>query len=419
MGYGNWVYDAGPPPTITIVADATQGINWTTAFNFLDIALAIVDQGWGAVDWSEQCAKQFCSGVRIQIGDGVTDTYFSDKGCSLLFKDGITTANYQPLFYVSGTGKVVLGKMYNAARKTTIEGCFFIDLEDSRYQTMFSTAVGGETDIYGCTFVFSIVIDRSRWKNGNIWNCNFTCITSAGTSVTFDSCDVYNCYVAAGFEGFSTPTNCTISDVKIKDSPCRLVISTGAAIDFQNTDFNNATLQLDSRWSNATFTNCTHSNWSQLTWYSTSSGITRRRNTIDLRVTDDNGIPIEGATVTLLDKDDNEVFAVETDENGDIPTQTVNYAYATYANGTTWTTYGPFTMTISKAGSTYLTQVHKLDIDEKTKEQISMTDVSDLVDGINDIKGTGFTKDTHSLTDIKADTDKIKVLEDDKEVLLT
>jgi len=126
-----------------------------------------------------------------------------------------------------------------------------------------------------------------------------------------------------------------------------------------------------------------------------------------ISVTDEDGVAIEGATVTLVDKDDNEVFSVETDANGDIACQTVNHSYATYATGTAWNLYGPFTMTISKAGTTYLTQVHKLDLDSKTKEQISMTDVADIIEDLDDIKGTGFAKDTHSLTNVISDVSDV------------
>jgi len=90
--------------------------------------------------------------------------------------------------------------------------------------------------------------------------------------------------------------------------------------------------------------------------------------TFNLKVVDSNGNGIEGATVTLKDKDGSQVFSVTTDGNGDIAEQQVIQAKAdqTDSNPYIWTDYNPFTLTISKTG--YKTMVKEYTIDRKINE---------------------------------------------------
>ncbi len=132
----------------------------------------------------------------------------------------------------------------------------------------------------------------------------------------------------------------------------------------------NCSLALDSRWSNGYFTDCTHDNWSNLTWYVTSTGKTYRRHTFNLHVSDVNGNAITGALVTLWDKNGTQIFSESTDGNGNITERILNAYWIDQASGTTWNSYSPFTIKIEKGGFTLYTG--KIDITEKTSLSINM-----------------------------------------------
>jgi hypothetical protein len=103
---------------------------------------------------------------------------------------------------------------------------------------------------------------------------------------------------------------------------------------------------------------------------SASTGRLYRQYTFDLNVTDNNGVPLSGATVTLKDKNGNTVFSVTTAANGTIAEQTVSRGCYDYAHGSTLQDYGPFTLTISKSGYATYTQIFTLT--SKTSWQISL-----------------------------------------------
>lgn len=63
----------------------------------------------------------------------------------------------------------------------------------------------------------------------------------------------------------------------------------------------------------------------------------------------------------------------------------------------TVTDLNPFTLTVSKAGTNFLTIAKEVTFDRAVDWRMTMVDVADIVTGIADIKGTGFVKDTHSL----------------------
>ncbi len=75
-----------------------------------------------------------------------------------------------------------------------------------------------------------------------------------------------------------------------------------------------------------------------------------RQYTFNLKVTEQDGTAINGATVTLKDKDDNQVFSVSTAADGTITEQTVTRGYYDQAHGDTLQDYSPHKLIIEKAG---------------------------------------------------------------------
>jgi hypothetical protein len=86
------------------------------------------------------------------------------------------------------------------------------------------------------------------------------------------------------------------------------------------------------------------------TWMSPYYGTLYIQYSFDLTLTDSNGNPISGATVTLYDANGNQVFQATTDANGNIPTQwvTVTKVYWSGSSAPTITSYNPFRLLIVK-----------------------------------------------------------------------
>ena len=91
-----------------------------------------------------------------------------------------------------------------------------------------------------------------------------------------------------------------------------------------------------------------------------------RQYTINLKVIDKNNNDINDATVTLWDKDNNEIFSTTT-SSGVIAGQTVSYGYYDEPHASTIQPddvgYSPHTLQISKAG--YQTYKTKFTLDSK------------------------------------------------------
>ena len=140
-----------------------------------------------------------------------------------------------------------------------------------------------------------------------------------------------------------------------------------------------------------------------------TNAIIYRQYTFNLKVLDKDGNNINGATVNIWDKDDN-LLVDTTTTAGVIAEQTLSYGYYDRAHGSVLQSYSPHKIQIRKAGTNYLTYEKKFILNEKINWRIAMVDMTDLLNELSDIKGTGFVKDTHSLTKIKKITDLIRAL---------
>ena len=105
-----------------------------------------------------------------------------------------------------------------------------------------------------------------------------------------------------------------------------------------------------------------------------------REYTLDLKVINENGDTISGATVKIWDKNDNLVVDTTT-ANGIIPTQTLVHSDYQHTPGGgnydyTQTMHTPHTLQISKAG--YQTYKKKFTLDEKIDWRIRLRKITEV-----------------------------------------
>lgn len=137
--------------------------------------------------------------------------------------------------------------------------------------------------------------------------------------------------------------------------------------------------------------------------------------TFNVKVTDDTGAAITGATVSLKDVDGTDVFTAEdTVAGGVLAADKIakTYWHRNAAQGGP-KSYNPHTLKVISGAD--VTE-YVLTIDHPISEDVvllpqSTASYDNIMAGIDDIKGTGFVKDTDSLTDIRPETDRAATIQ--------
>jgi hypothetical protein len=149
----------------------------------------------------------------------------------------------------------------------------------------------------------------------------------------------------------TNPAGLTLKDVSVYQNP--------ATCDYAGCDMQLTTGGLDREYKVYNFNCLRTNNQPCIYWYipaATGSPSFKAYAQADFTVIDANGNAISGATVTVLNKNNAQEFSATTNASGQFDTeQYVLFQSAvptTVATGvaTTWTTYSPFVITVSKQG---------------------------------------------------------------------
>ena len=360
------------------------GYTEATPCNSTDIYNADVGGGWGAV--TRQCTNQFCFNCRVVIGDGSTATWFADVNKLIVFLD-VFTSNNQVLIELKNNSHFTLGTLVDASTLSTKNACTILtkvgtartgDIISARSEAT-PTAV---LKLYGCTLQMDQQhsIYLYKLKYGELYNLRLE------NGVSLDSLEL------------------TIDNVQIVNPDKALLLAWGVTATFKNVSILNERTAIVNTYlvtNDSYFINIKTSTdaWT-IAWYN-STGKFYRQYELDLKVIDKDNAAINNATVKIWDKDSNLVVDTTTNAGGVITTQTITRGYYDQAHGNTLQEKSPHTIEIKKDGTNYLTYETDFILDNKKDWVISMVDMSDIVDGINDLKGTGFVKATDSNTAIR------------------
>ncbi|UCD07299.1 MAG: carboxypeptidase regulatory-like domain-containing protein, partial [Candidatus Aenigmatarchaeota archaeon] len=160
---------------------------------------------------------------------------------------------------------------------------------------------------------------------------------------TTDDCATYTSYVYLILNGSA-----------INNTETEKKINTEDGYGFSATSYNGTTINIISDVWN-------------FTWFS-DNGTFFRKYTINVRVQNASGDPIENATVQLNDTYSNTIFEINTSSSGTIPRQEVTHTQYNYTGNRT---YSPFTITVSK--TVYTTTSQPVDLDRKTELTITLS----------------------------------------------
>ncbi len=330
------------------------------------VTLTITQAQWGVV-W-KMGANQYAFDAKLVIGDGSTATVFVDTNKSVAFNDlGLVYPSAS--LSVTDNAALTLGTLLDASAKTVQEGCSLINYNTSAVGYIFiQGATTDAVNLYACQVTASGNA-QLRYCHGKIYHCVFGRYIRVAVSVfdifdlsmwygtdtgaisvssgTFDSVTIGN-YVYA-LAAYGTYPQLVAKNCKLLNNTYDLYVNT-------LTDNDAYLINMEAAWT--------------FFWVGNSTKKIYRQYEFDLTVTDKTNTPLQGATVTLTDKNGTQAFSAMTNANGAIATQTITRGYYQQSTGDTLHDQAPHTLTVAKAG--YQTYIKKFVITEKTRWAIKL-----------------------------------------------
>lgn len=323
---------------------------------------------WGVVWKSEP--NQFRVDAKFTIGDYSVASWFASEDEQVTFGD-IGIAYLEILIYVNGYGHFRLGRLDDEATKRTSHGTELLDNSGAGGHRLIYAYLASDVGIFNSQL--------STKTGGYIYprdTSTMKVYQSLLNNIMFESgtSTLYVFYTTMSGQGLTyglyQPIKENYEELTVQGYLIGLALWVGQGV--KNAKFKANTYLVyprDYGSGDSYLINVEADNWNFYSWYSATHRILRQYE-FDLAVTDKDGMAINGATVTLKDKDGNTVFSTTTDANGLIATQTVSRGYYAQATGNTLQEYSPHTLTITKNG--YQTYVKKFILSAKTVWEIKL-----------------------------------------------
>lgn len=345
IAFGETIVYSGVDDRITVTG-GTEG----SPYDFQDIYDEDMANGWGQV--SKQGNSQFYFECGLDIGDGSTETWFQDTEKQVAFWDG-GNIRYIEVF---DNANFILGSLIDATDKITKDGCQ-LTYKGSSY-AIYSKK-GGIVYLYS-TSIHAYDVGMQVLYADRVWNC----LTSRCAMALKGDIEKYissqsrlKPYGAGTYNNIlvendgsliylSHALGATISNLvgtTTSTYSFYVIHVSGETFYLVDTDLNKWTFKLRN-----TYDGCK----------------IYRQYTVDIKVTDEKGNAIEGASVTLTDKDDTEVFSVSTAADGTITRQTMTYKLYTGNESESKmdeTTYSPHTLTVTADNFFFVRVIDDLD----------------------------------------------------------
>jgi len=341
IGFHSVTYDSGVN-TITVTGNSSDNDAW----NFEDLYQADQANGWNVIE--RQGTTQYYIKCKIMVGDGTNVTYFADKDKQITFWDaGISGYTY---FRTQANAVATFGQVDNETLKTTSHGCFFFTSTTKWSYPLHRGS--GKIYLYGCGLAGNantIPLVTRAWGtfygshaepflNGN----NYMLLGAGITRFVIRFGTASNVYVVCNGN--------ILRAVGAYDVSINNVVATTSG---------SVSVEMDARGKTCTATDVDLNKW---TFHWTSAGTFYRYYTFNVKVVDKDGSPIENATVTMKDKEGNEVFSALTGSDGCLLSdESILYGFYNDTGGDTLYSYSPHTLIINKTG--YQTYVSTFDVD--------------------------------------------------------
>lgn len=327
----------------------------------VDDEFDIEQSQWGRI-W-DTGQNTYILDASLYVGDGYASTYFKDLNKIIILTDAVEQYPIKVYRYAT----LQLGELVDEATKQTCNGCVIHVMKDNDNTRLFQ---GWGTPhacyLYGCT-ISSLNKQNRRcvvigYGSDRFWNCSFVNYVHF---LFYGDSDVYNTTIMGGTDAnkitsayyLFQQSEPTLDDVKafnvlnaisawITSLTIKRIVAVADRAVFIDYFSGDRYLKL---------LNCEFNNWIMYDPLGGATGVIDRAYTVNIHVADKDGVSLPGVNVVCKDKDDNEVFSVNTDENGDIVEQEVAYQrWTDFAYGENdeedATCFSPHKFIISKTG---------------------------------------------------------------------
>lgn len=322
--------------TITDI-DCNDDSNNVAGTEWADGTVQVIQNMWGII-WNCSANNTYFLDALLRIGDDYISTYFKDLNKVIVFTD-VITGTAANLFEVGRYATLQLGELIDEAKKEKCNGCVIHVVRPSSYYSVLFNKFynwGGTRLLYGCTI--TSLNHHSRWvyvycyDTDRFWNCN---LVNYPWFYCYGDADLYNVTQMGGSASSKVGYGIwiarasaipVINDTKFMRPWAAIrVYSSAEARKVVATDNDTAVYIGVSSYSKTTkLIDCIIDNW--IVYGSIDAlGEVLRQYTVNIHVADKDGNNLSEATVTCKDKDDNTVFSVQTDVNGDIVEQEITY----------------------------------------------------------------------------------------------
>jgi hypothetical protein len=361
----------------------TVTVTGTTTTLLDDWVAADIAGGWGKI--TKQGTTQYFATCKLIVGDGTTPTDVSANGKQLTFAAGIRLTPSEKDILVMENATVTFGILQDAATKRTAYGCCLVDLEGTVYGHLIAPNSDSETcqiNLFGC-HLENLGGQDCWWQATKAYNCLCNGRAYPNISVYVMTPQDYQNIIISGQIGTSgygirrpKPTT-AINNLFIMATNTKLWFQSNYQSVVKNVWFRGSgfTARMEGVNVDCSVINADDGGVAWTIDWSTgaSTGKLYRKYEFDLQVVDNqnDGYPLSGAKVNVYDKNGNPLITEQTtDENGNIPTQTLTRGYYDREHGDTLQDYAPLLLVITKEG--YQDYHDEMNPTMKTQYQVSM-----------------------------------------------
>jgi len=296
----------------------------------VDDEFDIVQSQWGVI-WDYSECDTYLLDVWLWIGDSVTPTYFKDINKNIVFRDGIGNMN---TFSVKNLAVLQLGEVDDETTKATKNGCTIhvMDIYSSA-KIECSHYSGSALLFYDCFISSPHLKTTIDLRNGRMWNCQLSRkVPIAVWLLGENTVDISRLTSNRGADAplLSLVGTPTVEDAKLDGGDY--------GIDMSNYDATIRDLYMARQYYAAIYIHVGVGGYTKslklidtfidvwkIQGMKSCPGEVLRQYSCNICVADKNGADLSGATVVCKDKDDNEVFSVQTDAEGNIAEQIITY----------------------------------------------------------------------------------------------
>jgi hypothetical protein len=320
--------------------------------------------------------EQYFFNCYLDIGDGVTATYFGDEFKQVSFVPCYIWWGGRPRVRVRANAHYRLGRVTDASKRTVIEGCSLFFGYGVSHGLLFETEAGGTTELLAS--MITMPSYRGLRVRGKIWSC---VLTGAFCSLYLVDCDVHDISVLGVSQVFLGSVTSDIDNAVVAKATVDTTLAFGMGT-YSNLKVLDQVYALGyiNGWDvgSLDFIDCALPpvrtfRWNGSQTYSFPSAYEKYSFLLEVN----NGA---GGTVTIKDKNGNPIpgSPFTLDAQGKMSATIVANKYdrdpsvvGTYTEVTIATAYNPYTFIIEKPG--YQTYEGVLTIDRKMELAVAMS----------------------------------------------